>query len=132
MLGSERRVSNRRTIDQQVRCVTSAGPLPEVWLVDLSVSGCQVVMRGGTLIPGQALVVRPETLEALSATVRWVKESRAGLAFDHPLHESVFDHLVKSKVDPKMLASLGSTTPVDRFGRPMPQLQPLSIRRSVA
>lgn len=128
----ERRRSKRRCTNDEVRCLTSNGPLPEVWLVDLSTSGCQVVMRNGILRLGQSLLIRPESIEALAGTVRWINKDRAGIEFAFALHPSVFDHLLKAKVDPTHVAHFKDEQFQDRFGRAMPPLKPLGIQRSVA
>lgn len=132
MAGSERRTTNRKKIRKEVRCLTSLGPLPEVWLSDLSLSGCQVVMRNGQLTAGQILMIRPEGLESLEATVRWVITDRAGIEFAYPLHPSVFDHLLKSKIDSDDIPQLASHDFTDQFGRLLPPLPSLQISRSVA
>lgn len=42
---------------------------------------------------GDPISIWLEDLDALSATVIWVEEGRAGLAFDQLLHEAVYDRL---------------------------------------
>ena len=132
MANVDRRTTDRKKTRQEVRCLTSLGPLPEIWLYDLSLSGCQVVMQNGRLTDGQVLTIRPEGIESLAATVRWVEGDRAGIEFAFPLYPSVFDRLLKSKIDPDDVRRLESHELTDRFGRLMAPLPSLTIARRVS
>ncbi|MES2699344.1 MAG: PilZ domain-containing protein [Pseudomonadota bacterium] len=132
MAEHERRESERLETKQKVVCRTSEGALPEVSLLDLSASGCQVFVRQGYLDLGQHIVVRLEGLEGLPAVVCWVEHERAGIEFARELHPSVLDHLLKTPptIDGDMIKSrLGM---LDHFGRLLPNLPPIKLVRSVA
>lgn len=64
-----------------------------VVMVDLSSTGCRIETSGFSLAPAQRVVVRPEGLEGLCATVVWAENDWAGLVFDIALYQPVVDHL---------------------------------------
>lgn len=132
MRKDNRRSAERVATSQKVICRNSSGIMPDVWLADLAISGCQVIVRNGALEVGQRVVVRPDGLEGLPGVVRWVEAYRAGIEFGTPLHPSVMQHLLRSKLSAPEVACLVDHGFVDQFGRPLPPLPPLTIFRSVA
>lgn len=128
----DRRQSDRSDTKQKVDCRNSEGALPEAWLMDLSVSGCQIVFRLGHLGVGQYVVVRLNGLEGLSAVVRWVSQERAGIEFLQELHPSVLAHLLKSPPNFAGNITVSSLGMLDHFGRLLPNLPPIKLFRSVA
>ena len=64
-----------------------------LYLADLSTSGCRVVGIPDNIAPGQLIVVRPEGLGEFGAGVIWVEGDEAGLEFDFPLHPAVVECL---------------------------------------
>jgi hypothetical protein len=70
-----------------------------VKLWDLSSRGCRIFVAGLTLNIGQRIVVRPEGMEGLDATVRWAEADFAGIEFDRPLHSAVVDRLCRLHPD---------------------------------
>ncbi len=70
-----------------------------VSLWDLSSHGCRVLLAGMDLRVEQRIVLKTEGLEALSGTVRWLRDDFAGVQFDYPLHPSVVDHLCRMNPD---------------------------------
>ena len=71
----------------------------DVALSDLTTMGCRIDAIYIILTVGQRLILRPEGLEGLNATVSWSSGPSAGLKFDTPLHPSVVDHLCKLHPD---------------------------------
>lgn len=115
-----RRGGSRKTLLLNARCRVSLGNSAEVWLLDLSTTGCRVFGRAGLLRLGQAIMIRPEGLAAQPGTVVWVAGEQAGVHFEQHLHPSVVDHLTSAKPasQPKA-APLDSL--VDKFGRRLPR-----------
>ncbi len=66
-----------------------------VSLSDISVKGCRIASDGLDLSVNQYVILRPDGLEHLTGTVRWVSSHFAGIEFDLPLHPSVVDYLCK-------------------------------------
>ena len=69
------------------------GPAASV-VTDLSPFGCRVECER-PYHPDARLNITLPGLTAIDATVVWCDERTMGLAFDHPLHEAVADHLVR-------------------------------------
>jgi hypothetical protein len=128
----ERRRESRQRILMDVRCRIAPGQSPEVWLTEISVTGCQILIHEGLLEAGRNVVIKAKGLEGLPGTVRWVLGEAAGIAFEQPMHPAVLDHLLSGGSQP---AGYRSNEFVDQFGRRMPNwprdgLQPRG-RRSV-
>ena len=106
-------------------CRTGSGAAREAELSELSEAGCRVrVESGARLDPEQRVVVRPETLDAISGVVRWSDGADAGIAFDGRLHPAIVDHVAgQGEVlgcapAPRRAGSAFT----DRFGRALPSL----------
>lgn len=70
-------------------------PSLPVTVTDLSVGGCGIELSA-FVEPGSRVWLRLPGLEALPARIAWASEDRAGLAFDHPLHPAVVEHIARS------------------------------------
>ena len=114
----DRRGSARRTLLLNVRCRIASGVSPEVWLTDLATSGCQLILRAGLLQAGQRIMIRPSEIEGLPGIVQWVFGTRAGIAFEHPLHPAMVNHLLRARPRTRPPAADGGFQ--DRFGRRLP------------
>ena len=68
-------------------------PSTPVAVTDLSTGGCGIEVSF-ELEQGARVWLRMPGLENLPARVAWAEGNRAGLAFDHPLHPAVVQHLV--------------------------------------
>ena len=75
-------------------CRTSLGRVSDVILSNLSIGGCGVTAQEGLLRPGQLIVIRLQSLEALPGKVCRAKGKRAGVKFDRPLYGPVVEHIV--------------------------------------
>lgn len=108
-----------------VRCRIAPGQSPEVWLTEISVTGCQLAMREGVLTVGQYVVIKAKGLEGLPGTVRWILGEAAGIEFEQPLHPAVLSHLLRGSAPtaykpPEVAGQQGGRMPVTRpaaFGR---------------
>jgi hypothetical protein len=92
--------SNRRTERKPVgiegRYRTGSGVPRDVWITDLSRTGCRFFDRFGTMQRGKPITIRIGSIGPLPAVVRWWNNHVNGVEFEQPLHESVYDHLVAS------------------------------------
>lgn len=118
--GPNRRGGSRKTLLLNARCRVSLGNSAEVWLLDLSTSGCRLFGRAGLLRLGQAVMIRPEGLEAHAGTVMWVSGEQAGVHFEQTLHPAVVDHLTSAK-PPSQPKAVPLDSWVDKFGRRLPR-----------
>lgn len=120
----ERRREGRQRILVGVRCRIAPGQSPEVHLTEISVTGCQIVIREGLLKTAQHVVIKARGLEGLPGTVRWVLGDAVGIAFEHPLHPAVLAHLLDG----------GGTQPALYQPRPTddPHNRPLAARSATA
>lgn len=126
------RRGERKETRQRVRCRNKRGTAPTVTMLDLSPSGCQVLLQGGRLITGEPVIVRPEGFVEIAGFVRWIKEDRAGIEFTAHLHPSVVDHLIKTAItesDAQRHKGFGIAESLGRRLLPMPTV---TIIRSVA
>jgi hypothetical protein len=76
-------------------CRTSLGRVADVILSNLSTDGCGMTIGEGVIRPGQTVVVRMPSIEALNGQVCWVKGSQAGVKFERRLYGPVLEHLVR-------------------------------------
>jgi len=67
-----------------------------VEVLDLSLAGCMLEWKGWRLQEEQRVLVSFPRLSNLPATVLWTEANRLGLLFVQPLHEAVYDHLIKA------------------------------------
>lgn len=96
--GALRQRDNRRALRLDVRLAAGlrepgSSQRFDVDVIDLSVVGfrCETSF---TLTPGSAVFVTIPGLGALECTVAWRRGFTYGCAFDRPLHNAVFDHIV--------------------------------------
>lgn len=55
--------------------------------------------HGILLEEGQRIILKPDGLESITATVRWASEEFAGVEFDHALHPAIVEHLCQLHPD---------------------------------
>ena len=132
MTYTDRRKHPRLETNQKADCANSDGSLPEVWLVDLTISGCQVIIEKGHVAVGQHVTIRPTGFEGLPAIVRWVEDDRAGIEFASDLYPAIFNHLTEAKLSLQQFETVSSMKFTDRFGRILPELRPFTLYRSMA
>lgn len=90
----DRRREGRLRLLNGVRCRIAPGQSPEVELTEISVTGCQIVIREGLLKTGQNVVIKTGGLEGLPGTVRWIMGDKVGVEFEQPLHPAVLSNLL--------------------------------------
>ncbi len=87
------RRSQRLALVLPARCRTLSGFVDDVVIRDLSPEGCRIMSFALSVRAGAKVVLRPEHMEGLCGTVRWVNGNEAGVEFEHPLYAPVVEHL---------------------------------------
>lgn len=93
---ADARRSPRFALVLPARCRTLNGFVDDVVIRDLSAQGCRIKSFALSVRPGAHVVIRPQNLEGLCGTVRWVSGHEAGIEFDRPLYGPVVEHLHRS------------------------------------
>lgn len=85
----------RRSVALPAQCRTTGGRRDGGQISDISEQGCCV--SGGEIAfrVGSHVVIRPQGIEALGGTVRWISRDLAGIEFDKAIYGPVVDHLVQ-------------------------------------
>ncbi|GAA4051156.1 PilZ domain-containing protein [Parerythrobacter jejuensis] len=94
--GFNKRRGERKNTGIAGRYRTGSGTPRDVWITDLSQTGCRFYDRFGTMQPGKALTLRIGTFGPVPAKVRWWENHTNGVQFEEPLHESVFEHICEN------------------------------------
>jgi hypothetical protein len=76
-------------------CRSRTGSLMQLAVLDLSVSGCMVERRAWGAKPDDHILIKLPGLSYLPASVLWVEDDAAGIAFDQPIYEPVLAHLLQ-------------------------------------
>lgn len=88
-----KRQTGRKRIGIQGRYRTGSGRPRDVWITDLSRSGCRFYDKFGTMQKGKALTIRIGSVGPIPAIVRWWDNQVNGIEFEQPLHDSVYEHI---------------------------------------
>jgi hypothetical protein len=88
------RREDRQSLAMNAQCKTPQGRRI-VAVSDLSTKGCRLSLASIRLNIGHRVTLRPDDLEGLTGTVRWIADGFAGVEFDYPLHTAVVDHLCR-------------------------------------
>lgn len=62
---------------------------------DISPQGCCIRTDTVLFRVGSRVVIRPQGLEPLGGTVRWIADDCAGVEFDQPIYAPIVDHLAR-------------------------------------
>jgi len=89
-----------RANDRQ-RLVTTArlrrgGRTVDCKMVNLSETGCKLMVTATFAEVGDTVFVRPDGLETQTGTVRWKNDDSIGVEFVQSVYRPVVDHLVRS------------------------------------
>ncbi|MEJ6011644.1 hypothetical protein [Novosphingobium aquae] len=69
------------------------GPGEPVMVTDLSEHGFRLECWGMQVSCGDSVILRPQGLESVCGTIRWIKGPKIDLAFSRPLLGPVVEHL---------------------------------------
>lgn len=93
------RRATRRPVRMAATCRTQSGLRDNAYISDLSPEGCRLTTSTLSVRIGLRIVIRPQGLEGVCGTVRWIDGQDAGIQFDAPLYEPVVDHLSQRYAD---------------------------------
>lgn len=65
------------------------------FMVDLSAGGCRIEAGDKPPRVGSRIILRPDGLDGLAATVQWVRARQFGAAFDRAIYAPVLEHFVR-------------------------------------
>ena len=88
-----KRRERRKRVGIQGQYRTGSGVPRDVWVTDLSKTGCRFYDKFGTMQPGKALTLRLGTVGPIPAIVRWWDNHVNGIEFEQPLYDSVYHHI---------------------------------------
>lgn len=88
----DRRRYQRHVVQLGAGLSANIRPATRVTVTDLSTGGCGIELAIH-VEPDARVWLKLPGLESLPARVAWTADGRAGLAFDHPLHPAVVDHV---------------------------------------
>ena len=91
----EKRASRRWDVAVPLEMRGFGTGLASASVKDLSRFGCRVLCQR-PYHPGAFINLTLPGLSALDAVVIWCREREMGLKFEHPLHEAVADHLIRT------------------------------------
>ncbi len=87
------RRSERLRITYFARCKASAGEDQDVVIVNVTPEGCCMTLNDQAMQIGQHVLIRLESGDALTGTVRWMRDGQAGVQFDESLDRKRVDYL---------------------------------------
>lgn len=85
----------RRSVVLPAQCRTTSGLRDTGEISDISTQGCCIRTDTVLFRVGSHVVIRPNHMEALGGTVRWIAGDYAGVEFDRAIYSPVVDHLVR-------------------------------------
>jgi hypothetical protein len=91
----ETRRAERKAVTLPVQCRTGSGLRDTGEISDISAQGCCVRTNSLFFRVGARVVLRPEGMEGLSGSVRWITGDCAGVEFDRPIYGPIVDHLAQ-------------------------------------
>ncbi|MEZ5748710.1 MAG: PilZ domain-containing protein [Caenibius sp.] len=86
-------MSDQNEVLLQAKIRLHSGKIMEIGVFDLSEGGCMIDRQSMRLTTDQRVLIKFSGFDYLAAYVRWVEDERAGLQFEHPIHEAVLDHI---------------------------------------
>ncbi|MCB2067014.1 MAG: PilZ domain-containing protein [Erythrobacter sp.] len=75
----------------RMKCRARSGRSADMNVLDISAGGAMVEYHGWSAQPGERVLASLPGLEPQGATLVWIEDNRAGIAFEVPLHETVLD-----------------------------------------
>ena len=87
------RHEERKAVILPAKYRTASGMRDVAKISDISAQGCLLSVTSPFFRVGTRVSIRPEGMEAISGTARWLDDTHVGIEFDHPLYIPVVDHL---------------------------------------
>jgi len=79
----------------RAQCRIGSGLRDTGEISDISTQGCCIKTDTLLFRVGSHVLIRPDNLEALGGTVRWISSHSAGIEFDRAIYGPILDHLVR-------------------------------------
>lgn len=89
----ERRQNERFEARYDAEVRYRSGQKMRLPVLDIGLGGCMVDARAWSVRAGEQITVRLPGLVAQQATVVWIEDQRAGIAFEELLYEPTLEHL---------------------------------------
>ena len=89
----ERRQNERHAANYSAEVRYRSGQKMQLPVLDIGLGGCMVDARSWGVRPGESIFVRLPGLASQPATVIWIEDERAGIAFEELLYEPTLEHL---------------------------------------
>jgi hypothetical protein len=121
----DRRDGTRFPLLLTAQCIKRDGKEMQVWLTDISHTGCQIFACAESLTRQESVVVVSYGDECRSGSVAWTEGMKAGVRFDLALPALTIKQLLTAKPSSSRPAERDFDRPVDQFGRklaPLPRL----------
>ncbi|MCW1430200.1 PilZ domain-containing protein [Novosphingobium sp. JCM 18896] len=126
---ADRRTSERFPLLIDSRCTIGGGRTADVWLIDISRTGCQVFNYPGPFSPGAGVIVFDRHGEGVAGNVAWVSGTKAGVKFEIVLSDENFARIQERP--PSAPSATEDLDPmVDQFGRVLAPLSSRAYRRA--
>lgn len=127
----ERREATRFPLLLNAQCIKRDGSEMQVWLTDISQTGCQIFTCAEALTQKNAVVVLSYGDECRSGEIAWAAGTKAGVRFDLALPPLTVKHLLSARPSPLRQTEYRNDRPVDRFGRKLAPLPPIAKGRKI-
>ncbi|RJY09197.1 PilZ domain-containing protein [Aurantiacibacter aquimixticola] len=75
----------------RIKCRSRRGASAELEVLDISIGGAMVQAQGWSAEIGDRVLITLPGLSAQPAELVWIEDGRAGLTFEQPLHETIYD-----------------------------------------
>ncbi len=95
----QNRHEDRLVVRIPAKCINKIDRRPAT-IGDLSRKGCRIGNHARRLLVGTRVMIKCDGLEPLSAVVKWSNQDFAGLEFEAPLNQFVFERLSRMHATP--------------------------------
>lgn len=85
--------SLERNARPQLQCRYRSGMRLELNILEISAGGCMVESLGWSVRPDEDISIKLPGLGYQPATVVWIEDGRAGVAFEEPLYGPMLEHI---------------------------------------
>ncbi len=97
----EHRREERHVVTVAGRYRPRFGGSRDVWIKDISESGCRFFDRFSVLAVDTAILVKVGNVGPIAAGVKWRDGHTVGAEFERPLHPSVLEHIIREMDRPE-------------------------------
>ena len=89
----KRRQNNRHSAAYDAEVRYHSGRKLKLPVLDISLGGCMVDARSWSIRAGELVSVKLPSLNWQPATLIWIEDGKAGIAFEEMLYEPTLEHL---------------------------------------